>query len=347
MGFGSSGASGVRSDIASIYKALREGKKTVKEANADLREYTASINTQTRAVAAMGKSYKAQYVVWFESARVMKDVGYIGRSLLSVYQAHTLHQIRLGNATRNVTEIERELARVTEEYTRIVHDLGPESIYAQQRMTEMTYLTTQHTRAVEGLSNAQRDSNLMWASTVMTLTGTVSNLSYMAQHLSTLRNLLSDSTLRAATLASTFTTLATAITLAGAALIGYGVAYALTTPGDVLAQKTYENLLGSGGYGMSNLGGGWGFTQEGLEGDLPRDSDLYKLYSGKTPMDTSLIEKHIAPHSEYGFSEERQRREDRSISFTQNVAIRTADDKTTVNKVADASMELITRAVMR
>jgi len=332
----------------SIYKALREGKTSIKDANADLRELTSGIYLQQRAIIALNRTYKAEHAIMFESARAMSNLGSVGRTMLNMYNTYTLQQLRMGDAMRDATDIERELSRVTEEYARVVHDLGPESIYAQQLMAEMTHLTEQHTYAVERLSDAQRDNNVMWASMALTVPSAMSNLIYLNQHLSTLHTLLSDSTLRAAALTSAFGTLAGAINTAAAALILYGFYHAVTGDPEQIAQETYQNLLGSSGYGTSNIGGGWGFTPELLESDLPGTSALRDLYLGDNPMPESLIRDYIIADIQQssGYEEGREYREERVVLNQTNV-IRTSDDKTTVDKIADATANIIADRVTR
>lgn len=284
------GAGSAASEIARVYQALRAGSIDVKSANEELRKYSGEIYGQRRALSLLRTEWRNNNAALLEGMRTLSGVARIGRTLTSVYQTHTLMQIRLADKTRDIRDIEGELAKTQEMRRKIVQDLGAENVYALSFMDEEERLTKRLVEEKRDLSRAQQENILGYVGIGLSIVDTIPSMVSIYQHASNLRTILGDTSWKAATLETLSTAAAGAETaiaavgtawtvlanLLGAGLVIGGIVYAATTPEEKLEEERLK-FHGTTGPGYHP---DYGITWEQLESDLPPDSLLWNLYPG-------------------------------------------------------------------
>ena len=368
LGFDSSGASAVASDIGSIYRALRDGESTVKQANQALHQYTGSIYAQRRAIMMIRTEWRNNNAALLESMRGMMAAARIGRTLTNVYQTYTLMQIRSADAQRDIRNTEEDLLRIQGLRERAVRDLGAGSVYAIDLLEQERKITERLNEEKQDLVRAQRENIVGYTGMGLSMIGVLASSVDLYYHMKITKAILGGTWemtalgklgtalaaryAEAVALQNAIAAIPTALTAAINAVTLGGAAAIVATTADVLLNKTPDEqaelayqLAESGAFG---LGPDWGRTQEGMESDLPAGSGLRDLYTGESPMSEDLLNV-VKANRQYGsdYDEYEQRKSSGGITLHQTNVIRTADDKTTVDKIADATVRMVGDRVMR
>lgn len=184
------GASAAASELGRIFRELQEGSKTAKEANAAMREYSGAIRAQSRAQSLIRTEWRNNNAALVEQMRILRSVSGIGRTMTNVVQTVTLQQMRMADETRDVRDAEMELLRVQGLRKTAMEDLGIKSVYAQSLLTQENALTRRLTEEKRDLRRAQVQNIAMWASTSIELVGVIPRLVDIVRHTDQIRAIL-------------------------------------------------------------------------------------------------------------------------------------------------------------
>ena len=98
-------------NISILIEAVNRTREGVQGAEADLeRLRKARIESQkltleeARAVSYLRREYRAQHMAYYDAISVMRNVGSIGRSILTMWQAHNIAQLRVQESLKGVAE---------------------------------------------------------------------------------------------------------------------------------------------------------------------------------------------------------------------------------------------------
>ena len=86
------GAEEAKRTLIDYFRAYEDGKESVKDLNTAMREQYGSLYGMRRALGLLKTEWRMQHAAWIEGARVMRDIGQIGRSLTSMWQAYNMHR---------------------------------------------------------------------------------------------------------------------------------------------------------------------------------------------------------------------------------------------------------------
>lgn len=154
------GGSAARGELALLWREFRDGKMSVEEFNAEMRNTSGAIYAQRRAVMLMRTEYRNQRAALYEAMRGFRAVARIGRTITSTYQTYTLMQTRVADRTRDVKDTQEDLIKIQERRIRVVSDLGATNAIALRLINEEERLTKRLTDERRGLKQAQ-DQNIV------------------------------------------------------------------------------------------------------------------------------------------------------------------------------------------
>jgi len=356
VGFGSSGANIIVSDLGRIYREVRQGKKTFEAANKEIRNATREIYTMNRAVTASRATWRASNAALLEGMSAMRSLQRVGRTGVAMFQTWTLMQIRAADATRDVRDTEEELTRARELRLRYTKDLGAASVYAQEMARREARLTERLAQERRDLTRAQRDNKVGLLTLGMTALDILPNLVSTYMHIKTTKALLGENWTLTGSLGAIATEAAAAakavgtIEMALAALpatvmvtIAIAAEY-LSTPEQ--KRRAKQNITTRQSWVSDVLGGGIPTEpgQPGMEDwvdglpawDRPEGSVGGTLKGIVNPWEEPAPRAPRRSTDEY-----EHRRREAQFTINQTNIIRSADDKTTVDKVADRTLKLL------
>lgn len=146
--FGTEGADSYMAEIGMIRKELLALGYAHEGLGEKLKEYTKFIYGVRRAQTAIRTTWRVYHAELMESMRVMRDVGYIGRNIVQMWQAYTIAQMRVADATRNVSSMMVDEVIIQDALTR-ARQAGDED--------RIIDLQIQLGRAHNDVAQAQRD----------------------------------------------------------------------------------------------------------------------------------------------------------------------------------------------
>lgn len=187
------GMSGVKSDLASLWREFRNGKMSVEEFNAEMRNTSGAIYAQRRAVMLMRTEYRNQRAALYEAMRGFRAVARIGRTLTSTYTTYTLMQTRVADKTRDVRDAQEDLAAVQVRRTKVVAELGVNNAIAMRLMDEEDRLTRRLEEDRRGLKQAQDQNIIGYAGIALQALAVIPTMVSLKRHLDLTRLYLGES----------------------------------------------------------------------------------------------------------------------------------------------------------
>jgi hypothetical protein len=154
------GAEESKKSIMEFFEAYRSGKEDVRELNKAMREQYSSLYGMRRALSLVRTEWRMQHAVWVSGARVMRDVGRIGRTLTSMWQAYTLGMMRVEQAQRDVRSATMDVSEAQQDYNRYLEIFGEDSVYAKDALSKLNVAIEAEKAAIEAARKAQEDFNL-------------------------------------------------------------------------------------------------------------------------------------------------------------------------------------------
>ena len=231
--------------LRDYYRCFKEGIVDVKALNMGLREWSGQIYGGRRALSLMRTEWKLQHAAWLEGARVMRDVGRIGKTLVGVWQAYTIGMIRVDRAQADVRKTTKDLAQAQDVYNRYLEVFGEDSVYTIQALEDVESAQRANEDALKDAKKAQDDMNAGMLTFALSLPTVGADLITMVGHLRALKEILVGAggvkeALVAAKLAISGLGVAGAAALIGLPALAVGATLALnelikaTTPPEVL-----------------------------------------------------------------------------------------------------------------
>jgi hypothetical protein len=187
------GASRAADEIAKIYHELRNGKKTVGEANTAMREYSGTIYSQRRAISLIKSEYRTTNAALMESMSAMRAVARAGRAVTGVYQTYSIMQIRTADALRDVRDTEDDLRRVSELRIRVSKDLGENSVYALDLMEQERRLKEQLQQETMDYNRAQKENIVGYVGMGLAILDVVPAISDLYYHYNIMKSVVGES----------------------------------------------------------------------------------------------------------------------------------------------------------
>lgn len=165
------GAEEARRTLMDFYEAFKMGAEDTKALSKELRGVTAPIYGMRRALSAIRTEWRMQHAAWIEGARVMRDIGRIGKTLTSMWSAYTMGMLRVEQAQRgivdaqgNVRKASLSTAEAQERYNKYLEVFGEDSVYTIDALDDLNEahayeekMLKQEQDAIEAANRAQAD----------------------------------------------------------------------------------------------------------------------------------------------------------------------------------------------
>ena len=151
--------------LQDYFRMYREGGHDVKQLNKEMREITSGMYGARRALSAMRTEWKLQHAAWIEGARVMRDIGRMGRTLVSIWQAYTIGSLRVEQAQLGVSQAQENVRKATlsvseaqERYNRYLEVFGEDSIYTKNALDALNDAIDAEKKSLEDLEQAEKSA---------------------------------------------------------------------------------------------------------------------------------------------------------------------------------------------
>lgn len=105
-------------------------------------------------------TFRATHYQFLKTINVMQSIGGVGQSLVGMWQAYNIGQMRIERASRNVAEANEKVAKWQAIYNQYLRDFGPDSAYTIDAFEKMTEAMREEEEAINDNAKAQQD---MWA----------------------------------------------------------------------------------------------------------------------------------------------------------------------------------------
>ena len=149
-------------ELIEFFRAFREGRQDVQTINAAMRETAAPIYGMRRSLMLLRTEMRANYAYWFETARVLRDIGRIGRNITQMWTAYTVSQIRVAQAQRGVAEATKTVAELQDRYNRYLEVFGENSVFTKRAYEELQEAQERLKMEQEELNRALEQQKIGW-----------------------------------------------------------------------------------------------------------------------------------------------------------------------------------------
>jgi len=158
------------------------------ETKKQLMEYTDWLYTVRRAQTAMRTEFRVTHADLIEGARVLQDVGAIGRTVVSMWQAYTLAQTRVADAARDIREAQGDVVIIQDALNRSMRSGDLEQ---QMELTlKLSHAKTAAAEASQALTKAQNDNIIGYIGMGLQMGSILGRLPTMALHITVLQGLM-------------------------------------------------------------------------------------------------------------------------------------------------------------
>lgn len=162
------GAETVIQTNARLLQSYQQGETSVKDFNKSLRENMEGFKAQNSVLSANRMAMRVQYNDLLQFGRVMSNIGSVGNSLLSMWQAYTIGQIRVEQANQGVAQAQlgvakahakvedaqKEVAKWQKIYNEYLRDFGSDSAYTKAALDSLTQAQEYQQEAQSGEKDA-------------------------------------------------------------------------------------------------------------------------------------------------------------------------------------------------
>jgi hypothetical protein len=156
-----------------IIESFRAGELTVKEANAAFKQNMEVTRELNRAQSGLRMATRVQNYEFTQSLQIMRGVGNIGQSLMSMWQAYEIGQIRVDAATRNVTKATLDVAQAQKLYDQYLQDFGSESVLTKDALDKLNEARGREKDSLDGLAKSQASVNAGYFTMGLNLFGVI------------------------------------------------------------------------------------------------------------------------------------------------------------------------------
>jgi len=248
------GAEEAKRTLADFFQAYKTGKEDVKTLNTAMREQAGTIYGARRALMLMRTEWRMQHAAWIEGARVMRDIGRIGRNITQMWQAYTIGMIRVESAQRDLRQATMDVTTAQERYNKYLEIFGEDSIYTITALNDVKDAEEAVEDATRRANDAARDFSIGLGGLALQGLDFIATLPMLAMHLKMVASTLGITKTSITGVTTAITALgatATAVLL-GLPALAAGVAIAFdqliraTTPPEVLEAYTQAKAEAGG-----------------------------------------------------------------------------------------------------
>ena len=219
------GVQEARRQLIEYFRAYKSGTQDIKELNKAMRETAQPIYGMRRAISLLKTEFQLSHQVMFETARLMRDIGRIGRTITGIFTAYTVGQIRLAQAQKDVKEAQKAVAEAQAAYNHYLEVFGENSVFTQRAYEELQKAIERQKEAQEELQRTQQATTLGYVGMTLQTAELIATIPTMIKHINDLRIALATANISGSALATTLGTLGAVL---GGILIGVEAANALT-----------------------------------------------------------------------------------------------------------------------
>ena len=184
------GVEDVKSQLADVWRSFREGNITIKELNKQIREIGATTYAMRRSLTLLRTEWRMQHQTLIATSRVMRDIGYIGKSIISMLQAYQISQIRIAQAQRDVAEATKTVAELQDRYNRYLEVFGEDSVFTKRAYEELQEAIENKQRAIEEVNSALQEQQLLYVGVALNFGSFISESITAMSHLRELKDVL-------------------------------------------------------------------------------------------------------------------------------------------------------------
>jgi len=248
------GAEEAKRTLADFFQAYKTGKEDVKMLNTAMREQAGTIYGARRALMLIRTEWRMQHAAWIEGARVMRDIGRIGRNITQMWQAYTIGMIRVEKAQGDLRTATKNVGEAQDRYNRYLEVFGEDSLYTIDALNDLKDAEDEVEDATRRANDAARDFSIGLGGLALQGLDFLATLPMLAMHLKMVASTLGITKASITGVATAITALgatATAVLL-GLPALAAGVAIAFdqliraTTPPEVLEAYTQAKAEAGG-----------------------------------------------------------------------------------------------------
>jgi hypothetical protein len=272
------GAQDVIRTNAELWQSFKQGNIDVKDFSTALRENMEGTYAMRRAYSGMRMAIRVEMAPLIESARVLQDIGSIGRDVVQMWQAYTIGQLRIERAARDVVDAQQEVAKWQQLYNQYLRDFGLDSATTKDASENLISAYKKLKEANDAAAKAQRDMWMGYAGMALEIGGVVGQIANLAVHIAVLKATIAATT--GAEAAGLFGTGLTAAGL-GAAALAAAPPIAAVGAGYWLAQQIQPVGKGEQEYAsFAEAAADLGITFEQLKTEMLETVETNKSFGG-------------------------------------------------------------------
>jgi len=230
-----SGTEGVAQALAYHMQLVKQTGQAHEELAETMRNLRAPIWSMRRDLMGIRTAWRMHHAALIEGMRAFRQINYIGRQIVSMWQAYNIAMIRIERAERDVEDASKDLADAQRIYLQYLRDFGAESPLTQEAFRNLQDAIKDYEDALRRADKARQDMIAGWIGIGFQAAGLISNIVDIVYHFQLLRTIMASkvategivgaSTAAAGSLKAIGYTIATALlpklALAGAALGGF------------------------------------------------------------------------------------------------------------------------------
>jgi len=205
------GVEEARRELIHYFRAYKSGTQDIKELNKAMREIAQPIRGARRAFSLLRTEFQLSHQVMFETARLMRDIGRIGRTATNMFTAYTVAQIRLAQAQRDYTEATKDVEEAQKRYNQYLKDFGADCIYTIQAYEELQRAIERQKQAEEELQRTQQATIMGYVGIGLQIGELIATVPTMIKHVNDLKIALSTANISASTFAAALGTIGAAL----------------------------------------------------------------------------------------------------------------------------------------
>jgi len=181
------GAEDVIRTNAQLWQSYKQGGMDVKQFSTAVKENMEGTYAMRRAYSGMRMALRTEMAPLLESAKVLNDLGRIGRDVVQMWQAYTLGQIRIERAARDVVDATQDVAKWQQLYNEYLRDFGADSGFTKDASDNLTEAYKHLKDAQDAAAKAQNDMNIGYVGMVLESASVVSSVISLITHVKMLQ----------------------------------------------------------------------------------------------------------------------------------------------------------------
>lgn len=229
------GAEDVIRTNAQLWQSYKQGGMSVQDFTAATKENMEGTYAMRRAYSGMRMALRTEMAPLLESAKVLNDLGRIGRDVVQMWQAYTLGQLRIERAARDAVDAQSEVAEWQKLYNQYLRDFGADSAFTKDASDNLTEAYKHLKDAQDAAAKAQQDMTVGYVGMVLESASVVSSVISLITHVKMLQATLASTSgeaglgalikgLTGASLAATESVTAFAAAGESMSMLGFGAA---------------------------------------------------------------------------------------------------------------------------